>query len=78
MAIRSRPGWPRIGKSWVKAVPGSCGNSTQPGGRVTKDRGAVLLQRHQILQGIHPGVEAGGNQASEHTGNVGAVLGGKE
>ena len=46
----------------------------QPGVRVVKDRRAVLLQRHQILQRIHPGVEAGGNEAGEHAGDIGAVV----
>src|SRR5712691_5320359 len=43
-----------------------------------KDLGAVLLQRHQVLQGVHPRVETGGNQTGEHTGDVGTVLRGKE
>src|SRR5438128_5197513 len=43
-----------------------------------KDLGAVLLQRHQVLQGVHPRVETGRNQTGEHTGNVGTVLRGKE
>src|SRR6266571_2901252 len=47
----------------------------QPRRRVRKDCGAVLLQRHQVIQDIAPGVEAGGNQARQHTGNVSAVLG---
>src|SRR5438132_1719358 len=37
-----------------------------------------LLQRHQVLQGVHPRVETGRNQTGEHTGNVGTVLRGKE
>jgi hypothetical protein len=38
----------------------------------------MLLQRHQVLQGIHPRRKTGGHQAGEHTGKVGTVLGGKE
>jgi hypothetical protein len=46
----------------------------QPGGWVAKARRTVLLQRDQILQRIHPGVEADGNEAREHTGNVSTML----
>ena len=46
----------------------------EPGGRITEDRRTVLLQHDQIFQRIHPGIEAGGNKAGEHTGDVGAML----
>src|SRR5262245_25591202 len=46
----------------------------QPGRWVAKDRRTVLLQRNQILQCIDPSVEARGNEAREHTGDVGAML----
>jgi hypothetical protein len=46
----------------------------QPGCRVTKDRRAVLLQRPQILQRVAPGVEAGGNETGEDTGDVCTML----
>jgi hypothetical protein len=39
-----------------------------------KDRPAVVLQRHQILQGVDTGMETGGDQAGEYTGDIGAVL----
>ena len=33
----------------------------------------MLLSGDQIVQRIHSGVEAGGNQAREHAGDIGAV-----
>jgi hypothetical protein len=39
---------------------------------------AVLLPRHQVLQGIDPGIQTGGDQTGEDTGDVGTVLGGIE
>jgi hypothetical protein len=35
----------------------------------------MLLQGHQVLHGVHASLQTGGNQAGEHTGNVGTVLG---
>src|SRR5207302_7879442 len=46
----------------------------QPRRRLRKDLGTVLLQRHQVLQGIDARLETGGDQTGEHTGDVGAVL----
>ena len=39
-----------------------------------KDRLAVVLQRHQILQRIDTGMETGRDQTGEHPGDRGAVL----
>ena len=35
---------------------------------------AVLLQCHQVLEGVDTRVETGGNQAGEHTRDIGTVL----
>ncbi len=50
----------------------------QPGGRIAKDRRTVLLQRDQVFQRIHPGLETGGDQAREHAGDIGIVIRGVE
>ena len=46
----------------------------QPRLRLSKDFTAVLLECHEVLQDTHPRVETGGDQAREHTGDIGAVL----
>src|SRR4030095_4886540 len=46
----------------------------QPRYWVLKDRRAVLLYRHQVLQGVDTCLETGGDQACEQTGDVGTVL----
>ncbi len=46
----------------------------QPRRGLRKDRDAMLLQRHQVLQGIDTRLETGGNEAREDAGNVGTVL----
>jgi hypothetical protein len=38
----------------------------------------MLLQRHQVLHGIDPGLHTGGNQTGEETGDGGTRLGGRE
>src|SRR5262249_36376437 len=50
----------------------------QPGGRIAKDHRAMLLQRDQVLQRIHPRLETCGNEAREHATDVGAVVRGVE
>ena len=46
----------------------------QPRRGLRKDLGAMLLQRHQVLQGIDTRLETGGNETGEDAGNVGTVL----
>ena len=73
-----RPRWPPSGASWPKAGPGCRIIPRQPGAGIGKDRLAMLLHRHQILQRIDACLQTGGNQTGEHTGNIGTMLRGIE
>ena len=71
--IRIKHGWRTIGGDWLKAGEIGLIRPGQPRLGVGKDLGAVFLQRHQVLQGVHPRVETGRNETREDTGNVGTV-----